>query len=479
VTGQRSGHIVSEAALYAIAGAFGKIAALITVPYLTRELSPDGYGLVDLAISTAAILQLFAAFSADIPTIRMAAGATDKDARRAVLGSYVLTTMLGSTILTLLLIPLSPLAAETLWSAPGQGILAATAFLLVPVSSGQAALVTVQRIERRPGVFAILAAIDLVAQLGLAVLFVAIGMGPFGVLLGFILGSALGFTAALAATRRYLSLTLGRAIPLIRGGLPFLPSVLAFTFADGAARFITANLLGVAEVGVLAVAIRLASVMALASAAFSLAWGPYGLALRPSPSGGRVHGDVLVWFGSLMAAGTVALGSFAPEVALLVAGEDFAAASLVMPILLLGAGLAGPSYVFTTGAGILERGASVAAAAVVGAAVQIVGSFLLLPVMGLQGYGYAALAGRMVTLVLLAIFVRRLIRLSVGTWVAFGLVLILVAAIQFLNAQPDATFWLRAVLSVASVMVAIWLVVRAPSVDRPLYSHASESRTRT
>ena len=70
------------------------------------------------------------------------------------------------------------------------------AIVLIPVGALQATLVTTQRLEGKPIPFAILATIDLIAQMILAVLFVAMGWGPLGMVAGFVIGSAIGLAAA-------------------------------------------------------------------------------------------------------------------------------------------------------------------------------------------------------------------------------------------------------------------------------------------
>jgi len=467
--------LAQQSALYGTAGVLGKAAALLTVPYLTRQLGPEGYGLADLATSSAALLTLLTRFAGDIPVMRLAAGQPEGADRKKIFSSYLVATLAVSVATALVLIPAAGLIAGSLWSTPDATTLVLVTLALVPVSAAQAALVNVLRIAQRPKAFAALAVVDLFAQLLLAVALVALGFGPLGVVLGFLLGSLVGLTIAGATTRAHLTaaLDLSMARRVVREGLPFLPGAAAFVLADTISRVLAANLLSVADVGQLALAIRLASVMSLAAYAFSMAWGPYGLSLQPSPYSQAIFRTVLSTQLVVVGAVAVGVGAFGPELAVLIGGVEFRDASIAMPGLLMAVGLTGPLYVLTTAAGISNRARWVAYASVTGAAVQLVAVGALSPVVGLAGFALGSVIGRIVTTLILARGVAATIDLGwdIGLHLVPPLVVLLV--VQALNEGGTETFLLRIVIGIGSAAVGLgvlgWRLVQ----DHP-QAHSQE-----
>ena len=171
--------LAGQSALYGLAGALGKAVALLTVPILTRILTPAEYGLADLANAFAGVLAIVATFAGDIPAARLMGSATTAVGRRTILSSYVWASV----------------------AAGGRGLSGP------PVLGAHRCRFVGGTREHRPGFagdpsrahrdgpgddrhhpatggtpapFAVLATVDLLAQMILAVVFVALGWGPLG-----------------------------------------------------------------------------------------------------------------------------------------------------------------------------------------------------------------------------------------------------------------------------------------------------------
>lgn len=454
--------LVRDTAWYGVSAALAKALALLTVPILTRTLGPEGYGLVDLATSTAALLTLVALLSADIPATRLHALA-DPDARRRTVSSYVWVVAIVSVLVAAVLLPASSLLAAYAWGDADATTLALLALLLVPVSAIQMALAQTQRILSRPRTFAALSLIDLGAQLGLAVLLVLLGFGPSGVVLGFIGGSVIGLLAAAIASTSVLRTAPDRAAArsIAAGGVRFLPFVTAFVLAEWIVRATLANVVGVAAVASFGVALRLASLLTLVGAAFSMAWGPLGLARERSPETSRLFARALAGYGAASVGTALVLAALGPELTGLVAGDGYEGAAVILPGLALAAALAGTEYVLVVAAGIADRGGRVAFASTAGAVVQVVATVVAVPMAGIAAVGPAAVLGRLVSFSILLLSVRgdvayRTPLLGLAGAGAIGLALVLQLRIA---ADPDAGV-ARWAIAVSLAAVVLTLAVR-------------------
>ena len=472
MTGQRLfGRLVSDSALYGLAAAVAKALALLTVPYLTRALSPTGYGIADLATSTAALVTLVALFSGDIPATRQVGLAEDERSRRRVVSSYVWATAVVSLGVAVILVPLAPVIAGRLWDSPEQTSLATLSLVLVPVSATQAALAQTQRIRARPGVFAILALVDLLAQLGLAVAFVAAGLGPAGVVVGFIVGSFVGLLAALVAARDTVSVTPDwwTAWRIVIQGVPFLPHVTTFVLADWAVRSIVANEMGPGTVAELGLAIRVASVLSLVGAAFAMAWGPLGLARARDIATARLFGRVLAAYGAASVALALILAAIGPELLPFVAGPGYEGSVLILPGYALAFAMAGTEYVLVIAAGVADRSSRVATAATVGAFVQIAAAMWLVPQVGVIAIGLVAVFGRAVSFSILLAGVRGSIVVPIARFVGLAcLALLAFAAMQVAIGQDPSWVAARWGGAFALTAITILLAVRRLQTNQPM-----------
>lgn len=444
--------LVRDAAWYGISAAIAKALALLTVPILTRTLDSDGYGLVDLATSTAALLTLISMLSADIPATRFHALAGDQLWRLRALSSYVWVVTLVATGVALLLLPASALIAENAWGDAGATTLALLALLLVPVSAAQAALAQTQRIMARPRTFALLSLVDLVAQLGLAVLLVLLGLGPSGVVIGFIGGSVIGLVVAVPPSAEVLRTAPDRTTAglIATGGLRFLPYATAFVLAEWVVRATLANAIGVVAVASFGVALRLASVLSLVAAAFSLAWGNMGLARQRGPETSRLFARALVAYGVASVGTALALAAVGPELTRVVAGDGFSGAAIILPGLALAAALAGTEYVLVVAAGVADRGSRVALASTVGALVQVAATVAAVPLFGIAAVGPAAILGRVMSFGILMLSLRGEVAYRAPVVAAFGVVAIGMTLLLQVRATADADFaWVRWALAMA------------------------------
>jgi O-antigen/teichoic acid export membrane protein len=448
---------------FGLAGATGKVLALLTVPFLSRALTPAGYGLADLATALAALLTITVMFAGDLSTAKLCAKADSQSRRQQILGMYLVATTLVSIGVSLVLIPLSGTIAATLWSAPEADHLALLALLLVPVSAIQAALANVQRLESRAPTFAVLAIIDLLAQLGLAVLFVAAGLGPAGVILGFLAGSTIGLAVAAMAARPYVRFAADAGLigRIIGGGLPLLPPAVLFLLADYVARWLIIGVAGEAGVGYFGVAIRLSSVMVLVTYAFSQAWGPLGLGMEPGERSAALFGRVMNWYVTIAGLASIAIATISVELVSLVSGEAFGVAAVMMPGLLAAAVLAGAYFVTMIGAGLVDRERAVALSSLAGATLQVVILALLLPVAGLLAVSVAAPLGQLAAFTALRGMAATGTRVSFGSIAGLMLLTAVAPVLAVINGEGSETVALRLTILLAVLLVSVAIGIRA------------------
>jgi len=449
--------LTSDSLLFGAAGALGKALAVVTVPVLSRALGPNDYGTADLAIGFSGLATLLVSFAGDMSAARLRRDETTQEGRARVLSSWIAATGLISCLAALLLLPWAGAIAGFVWDAPDEADLAVLSIILVPVAATQAALASVLRLVERPVAAAAVAVLDLMAQVGFAVLFVLMGAGPEGVLAGFIVGSVIGLAGATALAFPHLSAAprLGVALRSVWLGASFLPVGAIFVGTDYVVRYLLANFAEASAVGHFAVAIRLASPMLLVSAAFSMAWGPYGLGRRPGPATSRMFAAVFEVFGIGTVLASLFVGAMAPEIVTIVSGSEYLPAGQALPGLVLAAGISGTFFIVVTGAGIHGNTRAIPVSAVAGGVVQVLTTTLLVRDFGLVAVGVCALLGRMTSLIILWAVTRATLRvrmLPLGIVAVSGPVAVLLSVA---STAPTDTVLLRGAIAVGVLLTAI------------------------
>jgi O-antigen/teichoic acid export membrane protein len=211
---------------------------------------------------------------------------------------------------------------------------------------------------------------------------------------------AVAFTATavvgLAILRAELTPSLSKvnASTLLRFGFPLLPAAVAAIGADLVNRTVLLQAAGASEVAYLGVALRFASIAALALAAFQLAWQPHAYAVFGTSSGRRQIAAEGSAFLLLLSAVLPAVGAVTPEGLALLAGQRYAVAGPATSFALV-AVLASGGFLVASMSSLLARDArSVGIAMGVGVGVSVVANLVLAPRFGSGGTAAAMAAGQ-------------------------------------------------------------------------------------
>lgn len=312
-------------ALYSVAGALGKVGALVTVPFVTRALGRSDYGLLDLATALVALATMIGGFSAELPAARFASAEPGR--RRQVLATYVSTVTLLSLVIAVSLAAAASFVAKSIWQAPDAAPLVVISAGAIVLTAIQVASWNVHRLHARAGTYAVLSIIDMTLKVSLILVVVALGGRVSSIVIAYVAVAAVGAGLGLWTIRHDLGWPISRSLMprLLAKGAPFTVTAVAFVVAGYGVRGIVAEAGSTSAVGEMAIGLRVASVLALPLAAFQFAWAPIGITADQSASSRHAFfGSIfrLITVGGLAA---VAVSALSPEVIGIVAGSEFSA----------------------------------------------------------------------------------------------------------------------------------------------------------
>lgn len=456
--------LASDTVWYGVAGAVGKALALLSVPFLTRALGSGDYGLLDLSMATAGVLTVVAMFAGDIPASRIAGRALSVDARRRAYTEYIVAVASIAVVIGSIAMLSASWVASAVWSAPDAEILVFLSAALIPISGVRAALATLHRLDGNAPRWAVLATVDVVAQLVFAVALVAAGLGALGAVIGLVGGGLLALIITAVFTRRQLASRFDprAAAGLVSGGAPYLPPLVAFVAADYVGRALIADRVGPSAVGEFGLALRIASVLALLTAAFQAAWAPRVAAMTFGPDTRRHLGRTLMSYtisASLVCIGLVAA---APEVVDLLAGSGYEGAAAVLPGLAFASVLAGTHFVLSMGAVVRGGAWMVSISAVAGALTQVLVAVITIDGLGVLAVALGAVAGRALSVGMLGLRVAPAFgRGIVGASLVLAVVAVACLLVSVTAGEPSGSLAFRVLAGLAALGVLAVFALRS------------------
>ncbi len=429
--------------VFALGATLGKVVGLVMLPILTRALSPSEFGSMDVLMSLGTALTATLMFGLDVATLRLYFDQEDKTGRRRLVGTWVAVALTLTTLAATVIAAGSAAISEALFSTSRyQPAVVAIAVILV-TQTIEIVVLTVLRAQERPGWFAIINGGVLLLYAGLTVVLLAWWQTDANAVLvalatAFVVFAVLG---VLVVRHELVARpTIAAAESLLRLGLPLAPAVAATLAADFVNRAILLGSAGAADVAFFTVALRFASVAALAVTGFQLAWQPHAYALGTSDQARIQLAAEGSWIMSAVCAVTLVLAVASPEVLELAAGPRYALALPTLGVCLV-AVLGSALYLIASlPSSIARKTQDLAMATGASVIVAITGNVILAPSLQSLGTAVAVAAGQFAGVATVAILGRRRLLLPFE-WQRIagqvGLTALLVVALLAGNASMD------------------------------------------
>jgi O-antigen/teichoic acid export membrane protein len=318
------------------------------------------------------------------------------------------------------------------------------------MGNAQTAFATHLRATRRPWLFSAIAASRLIIVFAATlVLLIHLKLGIVGLLSARLIGDTgavllYSFFIYPEVRLRLLPDVVG---PMLRFGAPVVLTGLAPLAMDSVARYTLAHQAGLVQVGVYALALKVAAILQFSLVQpFAAAWGGMMFQLSRRPDAPSAYGKAFILVACLGLCGALALHLFSPAFVRLLGGNDFSAAAVVVLPLALVQLCVLVQYPASIGIYLRNRTKIIMPVTLVGLLLAWGTTFVLIPRLQSLGAGIGMLTGW--TAIVIGYFwsTRQSGDIRVN-WrplilaVCAGLVLALVAhSIQFTNFSTQLAF---------------------------------------
>lgn len=389
---------LKDSAIYGIGGILARALSLLLLPFYTRVLTPHDYGVVDLLATFGALVNLTVALEVSQGLARYVAETSNGDERAEWASTALWFTVGALAVFAAVALVLAPTFSEMLLDSGGLSFVFSLGVVMIVVNG----IFNVGRVQlrwmRRPALFSIASLAATLGAIAATILFVLVlKMGVVGAVLGqgagFLLGAILTLWFARSDFRMTFSWSKCRR--MLRFSLPLVPSSIAVFVAAYIDRFAIKELMTLQDVGVYGVAYRLASPVGLLTAGFATALTPLVVANHRDPATRETIARIFRYFLVLAMLAAVGISVFAREVLAIFATPAYAGAARLVP-LLAPAVLLPTMYVFAPGLFIAEKTRSQGLVIMLGAVLNTILNFTLIPILGTMGSALSSFISGMV-----------------------------------------------------------------------------------
>lgn len=384
-----------DSAVYGAASVLVRSASLLLVPFYTRVLVPDDYGVIDLLTIATSLIAVTVALEIAQAVARFFPEATDNRQRVGYASTSLWFSVAAYSLLLIGSVVLAdPLSAWLLGTEDRAAVfrvaMAATWF------TGIFYLVQSQlRYSLRPRRYVVSSVVFSMTSLATSVLFVLVlGQGVIGVFYGQAAGGIVGLAVALRASGDVYRLEFDRVklAQMLRFSIPLIPSSIGVMVALYVDRIAINELMTIRDVGLFGVGYRLSSLTGLLMVGFVSALTPLIYAHHADADTPLELARIFRSFVALALVTCLALALFAQDILTVMTTPAYVPGAVVVP-LLAPALLLSSMYIFAPGLAILKRTATISVINVGAAALNTVLNFMLIPTMGIAGAATATFLG--------------------------------------------------------------------------------------
>jgi O-antigen/teichoic acid export membrane protein len=414
--------LATTGAAYTAASIVSKLIAVALLPLYTRYLAPADYGVAEVLFAAVVAASIVVRFGVIEAVLRFYYK-SGEDPNSVVASSFAALFWLSTAAALVALLFAEPIS-EALLRPPElfedehERELYRSAPDLVRIAIGglwvatlHEYLLTLFRLEERARAFFAVTIANVLAAIALTVvLVVGEDEGARGLLLGSYLSGGAFVLGLIFVHRRRLSLLADRSLlrRMLRFGLPTMPAELSLYALNFADRLIIFRMLGAAEAGLYALAVKFAQAVNVLVRGFQLAWPPLAYSIRDDDEARRVYAAVVTWFVAGCAFVVVGIWLLARWIARALAAPDFFESYEAVGLISVAVTLYALYMVQLVILGRTGRTEFNFPATLAALAVNVALNLILVPPLGIVGAGIALVASYLVVVALMYGFTQRL-----------------------------------------------------------------------
>lgn len=387
----------------------GPFLSFIFTPIITRLVSPGDYGIADYVTTIASAVGMLALFAQPQALAAHFNDRPDDDWKRALTGSALSLTLTIGLPLSMALIVLAPQLSRSAFGGLDQAVL----FQIVGAAAGFSLAGTVLSAASQAALrvrwgMALSVATILGTVGGNIVYIIALRLGAAGIVLTQSTTGVVVCLTALIVARRLIGRPSGETFKrLARSGAILLPTMLSGWVLMVADRLFLVQYVSTEQLGYYAIANKITGLLHVAMTPIYSAWVALALSIQHEPDAKQRYAIMSRYIIMAVLSAALGLGLFAIEILLVMTRPAYLPAAPYVGVLAYAQVFTAFGQVLYISAVAGKRLSAVSGTVMLGAALNIVLNFILIPPLGLWGATLATVAGYGVPQLLLYVIVQR------------------------------------------------------------------------
>jgi O-antigen/teichoic acid export membrane protein len=386
-----------ETVVYGTSTIIGRFLNFLLVPLYTNVLLPGSYGIIAVVYSFIAFVNVIYSYGMESSYFKYSS-TLEIGSREENFITPFASLFASSVVFSLIIIVFSAPLSGAMNVPPdygfvvfyAAGILAFDALAIVPFAS--------LRMERKAFKFAALKFTNIIVNVGMnVVLLVGFHMGIKGIFISGLTASVLTFLLLLPTIVRHSSGSFNSALwrALMKFGLPSIPAGLSATAVQVIDRPILRALTDDATVGIYQANYRLGIFMMLIVSMYDYAWRPFFFSMAKEPEAREIFSRALTYLVLFMSLIFLAITFFVKDVVTIsifgrhIISPNYWPGLDIVPVVLLGYLFFGVYINVSAGMYIEKKTHYLPVIMFIGALVNVVANYLLIPRSGMMGAAWA------------------------------------------------------------------------------------------
>ncbi len=316
---------------YGVMSALSRVSNLLLLPVLTRVLSVDEYGVVDMVAMAVTLVAIGIKLGAPSALARYLNDGRGERAQKRLFTTLLLFLAgFGLLLVGLLLVVVLPLMLEVFAGKSSQAggyraLLQYGCWIGYTVALASLPKMLL-RLQRRIVTFNLAELFETSSYVALAFILVVVGdYGIAGVFLSQLLSQIASLIILLVITRQSLCRELD--VPsfkrALRYSLPLVPMTLVSRLNSQVNRLVLLAVLGLSGVGIFGAAARICAMFELFLLAFRQTWQPLSMSIIDAPDRDTTYRRLLNYYAGATAAGGLLFISICPEIFQILLGPEY------------------------------------------------------------------------------------------------------------------------------------------------------------
>ena len=470
--------LAAESIIYGISGTVAKSIGFFLIPIYTRIFSPADYGIIALITTFTGLFGMFVVLGLDNSSARWFYDTDEVQNRKSTISSWFWCQLSVSCIIALGLLLFASHISALLLKSEEHAILICLAAITIPLRTFSKVLGNWLRYQRRAWTTTIFSTTSSLATIAIIVLFVIVfRWGLFGIYSANLIAAILIAIAAISILKTWINpsyLSWVRLKEMLTYGLPLVPAAIASWITISSDRFILQMFHDNSEVGLYSVAATIASGVALITGAFQMAWGPFAFSIYREKESADVYSEVLSLYAVIGCFLGTIVSLFAPLVLRVLTTREYFQSASCIPFLVFSFIIIGSTYIVGIGSGIVKRSTPIAIGIFVGASINIILNFLLIPRFGKEGAAIATLLSYLCVFIYRYPVSQKDYQIPYRIWdiiICFGFSWVLIFIDHlFIPSSSLTAFWVRVGMCLLFIPLSLWLGIIRPEHIKRLFS---------